>query len=164
MKTSLKSQKEVTPAKWDRKPWLVGAVIVAILVGLYGFAEINYQGEIGAMRNGLDKAKTDVAMSKGGNVRSAAMVTHGAHFFDKIGCIDTNCPQVETTWQVPLATGEVAQFKADAVAAVKTKQSNDAFFDRSKWQVNVFTSAATDVQSAAPSGKAWQIVHIFVTE
>jgi hypothetical protein len=156
------SQKEGTQTKWYRKSWFVAAAIIIILIGLYGFAETTYQDEVGAMRAGLDKAKTAVVVPKGGSVKSAATVTHGAHFFDKIGCI--NCPQVETTWQMPLAASETAQFKTDVMAAVKGKHPGDMFFDRSKWQVNVSTSAANDVQGAAPAGKEWRIVHVFVTE
>jgi hypothetical protein len=166
MNNSQKAKKEVTSAKskWHKKPWFAAAVIVAILLGLYGFAELAYQGDISAMRNGIGKAKVEVATPKGGTEKSTPTVTHGAHVIDRIGCVDTNCPQVEATWQVPLATDEVAQFKADVATAIKNKESSDIFFDRTKWQVNVFTSAATDIQDTAPSGKGWQIVHIFVTE
>ena len=162
MKTKNIAQKSQITARYKKA--IVVAVIVCVLIGLYGLAEAMYQGEVGAMRNGLDKAKTDVVVPKGGSVKSSATVTHGAHLFDKIGCIDTNCPQVEATWQVPFAASEIAPFKTSIVAAIKSRQANDMFFDRSKWQVNVSTSAANDVQNAAPAGKEWQIVHVFVTE
>jgi hypothetical protein len=130
-------------------------LVVILLVSVYGAVEFVYQKDISAMRNSIEKAKSEVLGSKNGIEKSSPTVTHGSNLFGKLGCTDANCPQVEATWQVALTNEEVSQFKSDATTAIKGGHDN--------WRVSVFV-APTESQDAAPSGKTWQSVYIFVYE
>jgi hypothetical protein len=144
-----------------KKLTIAAGAIVALAFVLYGVSELNYQHEVSAMKSGIEKAKSSVT---GAVQQSPPTLTHGAHFIDKFACADVNCPQVEGTWLVPLASDDVGQFVASVKSKITEKDSGDLFFNRSKWDVQIFPSATDNSPSQAPAGKTWMNVHIFVTE
>lgn len=155
-----------TRPDWRKRKGLIARITTAVVavLALYGLPELNYQHDISAMKDGIEKARTDVATPAGAVEQSPPALTQGAHFFDKIACVDVNCPQVESTWLVPLASDTIAQFKSSVTQKIKAKAAGDLFVDRNKWEVDLFDSPSSKAPYPAPDGKKWLAVHIFVHE
>ena len=138
-----------------KRPAIATIIAVVVLAGTYVFVEFSYQAQLFSMRSSISKAEAEFMTSLGGAERTAPAVTHGVNIFDKVTCVDANCPQVEGNWQVPLSPDETSQYRERVAKAIKTTES---------WEVEVFTTKTADVKEVAPAGKEWYIVHIFVNE
>src|SRR6266496_2014592 len=139
-----------------------GGILVAITLSLYWVLGIMYQNNVSDMKNVFSQASQKILLPEGGREHWPATVTHGPSLLESF-CVDTNCPQVEAYWYVPLTKSGYNDFEAKLVGYIK---NDTAFSKHSDWHVQIYPAEVSkaDINElpVTTEGRTWQGVHLFL--
>jgi|GEM_PF-4741212 len=141
---------------------VIGVVLIIVALISYWMLATNYRNNISDMKNVLSRASQKVLLPEGGQEHWKATVTHGPSFLESF-CVDTNCPQVEAYWYVPLSGSGYGDFEGKIMSYIK----NDSDFSKhGDWHIQIFSAevSKSDIDKLPKSAdnKTWQGVHLFL--
>lgn len=141
---------------------LIGVLLVVLgIATFYTFLEATYQNNIADMKNVISNAEQEILLPNGGREHWPATVTHGANLLESF-CVDTNCPQVEAYWYVPLPVNGYNDFENKVTNYVRNK----SVFRQHNWDIQVYHAevSSSDIGNLpkSPAGTTWQGVHVFL--
>jgi hypothetical protein len=138
-----------------------GSLIAIILIAYWALAAM-YQNNISDMKKVFSDANQQILLPEGGREHWSTTVTHGASLLESF-CIDSNCPQVEAYWYVPLTTSGYIDFENKIINYIKNEP---VFRKHQDWKVQVYPAevSSLDINKLPKSvdNKTWQGVHIFL--
>jgi len=149
-----------------KKPVIIVAVIVGLLLLGWGIAELGYRQHVSSLESEVQKIEEDVLKPAGGVGYRAN--TLAPHWSDQFGCFDAGpCPKVSSVWFVPVEPNKEADFLNSVLQKedyVGTSQSGIVYASKDNFEMRLEVTPIGSAQAPqpAPAGKEWRFVDVSV--